>query len=318
MRTKVLSAIAAGLLLLSACGQGDESDDSTTPPPSVAAQDAKSTSLDDITVEGKKGEKPKVSFESPLVIEKAEKKVLEKGTGDKIADGEQVTAQMTLVSGTSGKVVESSYDSKSPAGFPMDKSQISEDLYNALLDVKVGSRVMLSLNGSAQQGEAAQTLVYIIDVEKTSRPLTRAEGEKADQSDNPVTVKWGDDGAPSISKPKGEKPKDLETYTTIEGKGPEVKKGQSVAVKYSGWLWDDTSKTFDSNWKRGGQPFAVEPVGEAPVIDGWNEGLVGQKVGSQVVLVIPPDKGYGKQGSEPSIPGDATLIFVVDILSAQG
>lgn len=318
MRTKVLSAIAAGLLLLSACGQGEESDDSTTPPPSVAAQDAKSTSLDDITVDGKKGKKPEVSFDAPLVIDKTEKKVLDEGTGDKIADGEQVTAEMTLVSGTSGKVVESSYDSKSPAGFPMDKSQISEDLYNALLDVKVGSRLMMSLNGSAQKGEASQTLVYIIDVEKTTKPLTRAEGEKVDQSDNPVTVKWADDGAPSISKPKGTKPKDLKTYTTIEGEGAKVKKGQSVAVKYSGWLWDDTSKTFDSNWKKGGQPFAVDPVGEAQVIDGWNEGLIGQRVGSQVVLVIPPDKGYGEQGSEPSIPGNATLIFVVDIVSAQG
>ena len=60
------------------------------------------------------------------------------------------------------------------------------------------------------------------------------------------------------------------------------------------------------------------PGGEAQVIDGWNEGLVGKKVGDQVVLVVPPDKGYGEQGSEPSIPGNATLIFVVDILSAQG
>ncbi|SMX69634.1 FKBP-type peptidyl-prolyl cis-trans isomerase [Brevibacterium iodinum ATCC 49514] len=317
MRTKVLSAIAAGLLLLSACGQGDESEDSNTPPTSVAAQDAKSTSLDDITVDGKMGKKPKVSFEAPLVMDKTEKKVLKEGTGDKVADGEQVTAQMTLVSGTTGKTVESSYDSDSAAGFPMDKSQISEGLYNALIDVKVGSRVMMSLNGNAQQGEASQTLVYVIDIEDTKKPLTRAEGKKADQSDNPVTVKWADDGAPSISKPKGKKPTELESYTTIEGKGDEVKKGQSVAVKYSGWLWDDTSKTFDSNWKKDGQPLVVAPVGEAQVIDGWNEGLVGKKVGDQVVLVVPPDKGYGKQGND-SIPGNSTLIFVVDILSAQG
>ncbi|WP_366933918.1 FKBP-type peptidyl-prolyl cis-trans isomerase [Brevibacterium renqingii] len=318
MRTTVLSAITAGLLLLSACGQGDQSQDSTTPPPSVAAQDAKSTSLDDVTVDGKIGKKPEVSFDAPLVIDETEKKVLKEGEGDKISEGEQVTAQMTLVSGTSGEVVESSYDSDSPAGFPMDKAQISGDLYDALIDVKVGSRVMMSLNGSAQQGEASQTLVYVIDVEKTTKPLKRAEGEKTDQSDSPVTVKWADDGAPSISKPEGKKPEELETYTTIEGEGPEVKKGQSVAVKYSGWLWDDTSKTFDSNWKEGGQPFAVDPVGEAQVIDGWNEGLIGHKVGSQIVLIVPPDKGYGKQGSEPSIPGDATLIFVIDILSAQG
>lgn len=318
MRTKVLSAIAAGLLLLSACSQGDESENTASAPPSVSAEDAKSTTLDDISVDGKFGKKPKVDFEAPLVMDKTGKKVLSEGKGEAIADGEQVSAQMTLVSGTKGDEIESSYDSKSPAGFPMDKSQISQDLYDALLGVNVGSRVLLTLNGSAEQGQPSQTLVYVIDVEKTTKPLTRAEGKTVDPKDSPVDVTLADDGEPTISKPKGKKPDDLETFTTIEGKGPEVKKGQSVAVKYSGWLWDDTSKYFDSNWKEGGQPFAVDPVGEAQVIDGWNEGLVGQKVGSQIVLVIPPDKGYGEQGSKPSIPGNATLVFVIDILSAQG
>ena len=65
-------------------------------------------------------------------------------------------------------------------------------------------------------------------------------------------------------------------------------------------------------------PFAVEGVGSAPVIDGWNEALIGQPVGSQILVVIPPEKGYGAQGSPPSIPGDATLVFVIDILSAVG
>src|SRR5699024_398624 len=139
VRTKVLSAIAAGLLLLTSCGQDDEAEGSTTPPPSASAQDAKTTSLDDITVDRKVGKKPEGSFDALPVIEDTEKKLLSQGDGETIDEGEQVTAQMTLVSGTSGEVVESSYDSESPAGFPMDKSQISEDLYDALIDVKVGS-----------------------------------------------------------------------------------------------------------------------------------------------------------------------------------
>ncbi|GAA1868139.1 FKBP-type peptidyl-prolyl cis-trans isomerase [Brevibacterium marinum] len=318
MRSKVLAVIAAATLALSACGQGDEAEDTASAPASVAPQDAKSSSLDDVTVEGEFGEKPKVSFEAPLVVDETGKSVISEGDGDTVADGEQVTAQMTLVSGTSGEEIESSYDSKSPAGFPMDKGQISEELYNALIDTKVGSRVLMSLNGSAQQGQPAQTLVYVIDIEKTTKPLTHAEGEKVDQSDNPVTVTRADNGEPSISKPKGKAPKELETYTTIEGEGPKVKEGQSVAVHYSGWLWDDNSKSFDSSWQDGRGPFAVDPVGQAQVIDGWNEGLVGTKVGSQIVLVVPPDKGYGEQGSPPNIPGNATLVFVIDVLSAQG
>ncbi|GAA3831772.1 FKBP-type peptidyl-prolyl cis-trans isomerase [Brevibacterium ammoniilyticum] len=318
MRTTVLSAIAAAVLLLSACGQSEPEDGGASAPASVPAQDAKSTSLDDITVEGKTGEKPSVSFAAPLVVEKTESKVLSEGDGKAVADGEQVTAQMTLVSGTTGKVVESSYDSKAAAGFPMDKTQISEDLYSALNGVKVGSRVLMTLNGSPQQGQPSQTLVYVIDIEKTEKPLTRADGQKTDQSGKPLTVTWEDSGEPKISQPQGKAPTKLETYTTIEGKGPEVKEGQSVAVKYSGWLWDDASQPFDSNWAAGGQPFPVSPVGQANVIDGWNEGLVGQKVGSQVVLIVPPDKGYGEAGSPPKIPANATLVFVVDILSAQG
>ncbi len=318
MRTQVLSAIAAAVLLLSACGETDSDDSAPSAPPSVSAEDAKSTSLSDITVAGEFGQKPTVSFASPLVVDGSESTIISEGDGAKIAAGEQVTAQMTLVSGTTGEVVESSYDAQAPAGFPMDSAQISQDLYDALIDVPVGSRVLMSLNGAAQQGQPEQTLVYVIDVEKTTKPLTRAEGAKADQSGNPVTVTWADNGEPAISAPQGEPPAELESYTTIEGEGPEVKEGQSVAVHYSGWLWDDTSKYFDSSWQEGRGPFAVDPVGQAQVIDGWNEGLVGQKVGSQVVLVIPPDKGYGEQGSPPNIPGNATLIFVVDILSAQG
>ncbi|MDN5552025.1 MAG: FKBP-type peptidyl-prolyl cis-trans isomerase, partial [Brevibacterium aurantiacum] len=65
MRTKVLAVIAAATLLLSACGQGEEAEDTASAPASVSAEDAKSTSLDDVTVKGKVGEKPKVSFEAP-------------------------------------------------------------------------------------------------------------------------------------------------------------------------------------------------------------------------------------------------------------
>jgi len=103
---------------------------------------------------------------------------------------------------------------------------------------------------------------------------------------------------------------------TIQGTGPQVKKGQKVSVQYSGWLCNDASKTFDSSWDKG-EPFSFT-VGGSEVIPGWDEGIEGQKVGSQLLLVVPPDKGYGKEGSPPSIPGNATLVFVVDILGATG
>jgi peptidylprolyl isomerase len=76
-----------------------------------------------------------------------------------------------------------------------------------------------------------------------------------------------------------------------------------------------TGKVFDSSWKRG-QSMNV-PIATGQVIPGWDEGLVGQTVGSQVLLVVPPDKGYGDSG-QPSagIKGTDTMVFVVDILGA--
>ena len=319
MRTKVLAVIAAATLLLSACGQGEEAEDTTSAPPSVSAEDAKSTSLDDITVEGKVGEKPKVSFDAPLVVDKVTDKTISKGDGKKVAKGDRVDADLTMYSGNTGKLVESSYDSNAPASIMMNVPDgVSQELYDVLIDKPIGTRVAMTINGSADNSQTSQTLVYVFDIKDSIKPLTHAEGKKVDQSKNPVTVKWADNGEPSVSKPKGKAPKELESYTTIEGEGPKVKKGQKVAVHYSGWLWDDTSKYFDSSWQEGREPFPVDPVGDAQVIEGWNEGLLGQRVGSQILLVVPPDKGYGEQGNPPNIPGNASLIFVVDILSAVG
>lgn len=318
MRTRVLSAIAAGLLLLTACGQGEEAEDTASAPPSVSAEDAKSTSLDEVKVDGDFGKKPKVSFEAPLVIDKTGSKTVTKGTGKKVSKGDKVTADLTLYSGNTGKEVESSYDTDTPASIMMNlPGDISQDLYDVLIEASVGERFVMSMNGTPESGQPSQTLVYVFDVVDTEKPLTRAEGKKVDQSDNPVTVKWADNGEPSISKPEGDAPKKLTTYTTIEGDGPEVKKGQKVAVQYSGWLWDDNSKYFDSSWQEGREPFPIDPVGDAQVIDGWNEGLTGHKVGSQIVLVVPPEKGYGDQENN-GIPANSTLVFVIDILSAVG
>ncbi|MCL2464331.1 MAG: FKBP-type peptidyl-prolyl cis-trans isomerase, partial [Micrococcales bacterium] len=98
----------------------------------------------------------------------------------------------------------------------------------------------------------------------------------------------------------------------IQGTGPAVKSGQTIVVNYTGWLWDGTQ--FDSSWDRQAT-MAVQDIGQAQLIDGWNQGLVGQDVGSQVLLVIPPSLGYGST-AQGSIPANSTLVFVVDILAA--
>jgi peptidylprolyl isomerase len=121
--------------------------------------------------------------------------------------------------------------------------------------------------------------------------------------------------SPTITIPKNAAPKALVVKDLIKGTGPKVTKGQFLVVQYTGMIWR-TKKVFDSSWTRG-EPFGT-PIGKGQVISGWDTGLVGQTVGSRVMLVIPAADGYGKTGSSSvGINGTDTLVFVVDIVSAS-
>jgi peptidylprolyl isomerase len=103
----------------------------------------------------------------------------------------------------------------------------------------------------------------------------------------------------------------LKIYDLEEGDGPVVEPGQQVSVHYTGWLEDGTS--FDSSI--GSQPFSLV-VGTGSVIQGWDEGLLGMKLGGRRQLIIPADLAYGEDGSGP-IPPNAVLIFEVEIVDVQ-
>jgi FKBP-type peptidyl-prolyl cis-trans isomerase len=105
----------------------------------------------------------------------------------------------------------------------------------------------------------------------------------------------------------------LEYWDIKVGTGAVAQAGQSVMVHYTGWL--TTGKKFDSSV--GKAPFEVTPLGNAPVIKGWNEGIVGMKVGGRRQLRIPPDLAYGADGYPGAIPPNATLIFDVHLLSVH-
>ena len=113
-------------------------------------------------------------------------------------------------------------------------------------------------------------------------------------------------------------PTTLVTKTLLQGNGPVVIKGQTVVVQYVGATWA-TGKVFDASWNRS-QPFGFTiDATPSKVIPGWDQGLTGQRVGSRVMLVIPPAEGYGKTGNpQAGIKGTDTLVFVVDILGAFG
>jgi peptidylprolyl isomerase len=116
---------------------------------------------------------------------------------------------------------------------------------------------------------------------------------------------------PEIEVPDSPPPCNLVIGDIVRGTGAAAKPGDPLTMKYVGVLYS-TGKQFDASWDRGQDfPFTL---GMGNVIQGWDQGLVGMKVGGRRQLVIPPQLGYGEQGAGADIPPGATLIFVVDLV----
>jgi peptidylprolyl isomerase len=155
-----------------------------------------------------------------------------------------------------------------------------------------------------------------------SSTITVGNENKADQSlisaGRPAAITTPTSGPlstePKVTPPSGAAPKKLETKDLIVGTGTEAKAGKSVTVNYVGVLFKG-GKTFDASWKRK-EPFTFT-LGQGGVIKGWDQGVVGMKVGGRRELVIPAALAYGAKGSPPSIPANAPLVFVVDLLGVS-
>ena len=131
---------------------------------------------------------------------------------------------------------------------------------------------------------------------------------------------------PAFAQPGGGAPlpaevKELIKKDTKEGAGKTAESGKAVNMQYNGWLYDPKApegkgKKFDSSYDRGGAPFGFI-IGAGKVIKGWDQGVVGMKVGGKRKLTIPSDLGYGDTGSPPNIPGKAGLKFDVELIEVK-
>ena len=322
--TAVRSAVAAALALtiglggLAACS-GNSSAKSTASPSATSAPTAAATgaataspadfaAVDKITVTGDASSKPTITLPSkPFSVSGPVVKVLSAGTGAALADGMIIQFHSVAVQGSDGTEGQSSYGA-APETVAISSTGLNEDLYKALSTSKVGARVLMAVPQTSSG--TTTTIVGVIDVTGTVAP--RAAGTPVTPPAGLPTVTLDDKGAPTLKPVTTAAPTSLVVQPLIQGSGETVASGQSITVQYSGWLWDGTQ--FDSSWDAG-TTFPVSDIGSASVIDGWNEGLVGLNVGSQVLLVVPPDKGYGDTANG-SIPASSTLVFVVDVLAA--
>jgi FKBP-type peptidyl-prolyl cis-trans isomerase len=120
--------------------------------------------------------------------------------------------------------------------------------------------------------------------------------------------------APTVTPPSGPAPTKLVVKDLIKGTGAAAASGKTVTVNYVGVLYKG-GKEFDASWKRN-QPFQFQ-LGQGAVIPGWDQGVPGMKVGGRRELIIPAALAYGAQGSPPTIPANAPLVFVIDLLGVS-
>ena len=279
-----------------------------------------------VSAKGSFGSSPSVTIPKQKPTGTLAVKTLIQGNGPTITKSDLFLSNFTIYvwSGTTNKLLDSTYSS-SPQVLP---ASLLPGIQSAVTGKKVGSRLLAIIppkqgygtSGNSQLGvTGSDTLVFVMDlIQKYSSGTVSASGTQLSSGGGDLpTVSAAQGSAPKVTIPKGvTPPTTLVSKTLIKGSGPVVTKGEYVVAQYTGVNWR-TGKVFDSSWERS-LPYSFK-IGATPsqVIPGWDQGLVGQTVGSRVLLVIPPKDAYGSAGqSQAGIKGTDTLVFVVDIISA--
>ncbi len=266
-------------------------------------------------VTGAFGQKPDIKIPKGKSGDKTTSTILVEGTGEVIKKDDYVVAD-TVGKGWDGKDVGNSYDSKTPEVFQAGSQELLKEIGQGIIGKKVGTRMLVVVPAKVTQDTQATVLVLDLKSTKTIDAKAEAKGAAVTPPAGLPVAKVESGKAAEITIPPGTAaPTKLTVQPLIEGTGPVVQKGQTLVAQYTGGLFDKGTK-FDSSWDHGGA--TAFKIGVGQVVTGWDEGLVGQKVGSRVLLVLPADKAYGAEGKPPTIPANAPLVFVVDIVDALG
>src|SRR5215470_15900935 len=273
---------------------------------------AQSSTTSAVTVSGVFGKNPTITIPAQKATKALKVKTVIHGTGPALGKTDAFVGNYAIYiwSGTSHRLAQSSFQSHEPT------------LFAGRVLAVIPPKDAFGSSGNPQVGiKGTDTLVFVVDLIKNFKGNASATGQQVSSGGSglpKVTATTG--AAPKIKVPSGKPPAKLVTKVLVKGSGPVVKAKQTVVVQYVGVLWRSgkgSGTVFDASWKRD-QPFSFI-IGSSPsqVIPGWDKGLVGQTVGSRVMLVIPPADGYGKTGnSQAGIKPTDTLVFVVDLLGA--
>lgn len=312
--TRRLLALLLALLLgvtLAACGEdGGESE----------GGDEAASGLDSLSVEGDVGSEPKVEFDGKLDVDEVTSDVVTEGDGETLESGDAVLAHVWIGNGFTQEKAFSTYDGNQPQVLAVDEKQLSALFLAGLEGQSVGSRVVVAASAQTAFGESGNPQLGIGNKDSVVAVMDLVsqvpDGPQGEEQPAPAWAPSleGEESAPTgldfsgTPKPGGQ----LRQAVLVAGEGDAVQKGQTVVVDYLGQV-HGAKQPFDESYSAQPTSFAI---GVGQVVKGWDQALVGQNVGSRVMLAIPPELGYGKQGNEGAgIKGSDTLYFVVDILA---
>lgn len=312
MRTRVTALAVLPLLLIAACGSSsDESEES-------------GKTLAGVIIEGDFNQEPDISVKD-LKASSTESAVIIEGDGPEASKEAQALVQLVVVSGVDGQRFFSTFDTQ-PVTVGGDSRPIMNGLEDAVDGVPRGSRVAFKSSASdavgaeglgqlgLQEDDAVVAVVDVISVTDPD-PLDGPEGsEKAAPAGTPALVEERGEVTNLDWAGVGAKPDELEVVTLIEGEGPAIQKNRLVTFDYFGEVFK-ADKPFDESFSKAPVTFTV---GAGGLIKAWDEGLIGIKEGSRVLITTPPATGYGDQAQGEDIPANSTLTFVIDVLGVDG
>jgi len=264
----------------------------------------------------------------------AERDVIE-GIGHLAGPESTVTIQYVAFDYKTGKKLgTSSWEQGKPLTFTIGKGEVMEGLELGVEGMEVADRremvIPPDLNTGPEvpAGIPQNTRVIIVAEmlraqEKPAEETSSKSEEKPKEEKSSGSKKSGGGELskaeaskitkPKVTVPQGPPPKKLVVKDLKQGSGPTAKAGDEVTVQYVGVDYK-TGKEFDSSWSRN-EPFAFN-LGAGEVIQGWDQGIEGMKVGGRRELIIPPELAYGSQEAG-SIKPNSTLVFVVDLLAVK-
>lgn len=298
-------ALVLALVLAGCFGQDAEegprtevSTPESAPAPSASANDV--AALSRVELSGDPGTLPGFEFSPPLVVTGEVARVAREGVGDVVELGAAVLLDVASVKGADGTAIGDSY-SGVPEMMIVGESTLPTALLRVLVGERVGARLLYAF-----RGEDGAAILSQFEVISTQGVLKHAEGRVVTLAADLPTVTRAEDGHPVIERVGGAPPTDLTSEPLIVGEGETVESDAWIAFHYSCWLWNGTE--VDTSWDEG-------PVVQllSDDIVGLRERMVGRTVGSQMIMIVPP--GVIDFQQLEGVPGDAALVFVIDILA---